>query len=82
MGYMKKKKKKIKNQIYYFFDDMINIENSDSNLPKIDQMPYPYKNIEIYYIGFVTMKDFDYVNIHVNMNIDEVDGSIEARNGK
>ena len=38
---------------------MINIENSHSNLPKIDLIPYPYKNIEIYYIGFVTMKDFD-----------------------
>ena len=61
---------------------MINIENSDSNLPKIDLIPYPYKNIEIYYIGFVTMKDFDYVNIYVNMNIGEVDGSIEAKNGK
>ena len=27
----------IKNRTYYFFHDMINIENFDSNLPKIDK---------------------------------------------
>ena len=27
----------IKNQMYYFFDDMINIEDFDSNLLKIDK---------------------------------------------
>ena len=52
----------IKNRTYYFFDDMINIENFDSNLLKIDKKSY--KNIDIYYTGFITMKDFDSVNIH------------------
>ena len=28
---------KIKNQTYYFFNDMINIKNFDSNLLKIDK---------------------------------------------
>ena len=39
----------IKNQTYYFFDDMINIEDFDPNLLKIGKKSY--KNIDIYYIG-------------------------------
>ena len=39
----------IKNWTYYFFNDMINIENFDLNLLKIDKKSY--KNIGIYYIG-------------------------------
>ena len=51
----------IKNCIYYFFDDMINIINFDPNLLKIDKKSY--KNIDIYYIGYIIMKDFDYGGI-------------------
>ena len=73
----------IKNQTYYFFDDMIKIENFNQDLPKIDKKSY--KNIGIYYIGCITMKDFKHVNIHsVNplyIIINEVDGSIEEKNG-
>ena len=62
---------------------MINIKKFDSNLLKIDKNSY--KNIEIYYIGYIAMKDFDYVNIHsVNplyLIIGEVDGYIEESNG-
>ena len=47
----------IKNQTYYFFDDIINIKNFDSNLLKIDKKSY--KSIDIYYIRYITMKDFD-----------------------
>ena len=47
----------IKNRTYYFFDDMINIEDFDPNLLKIDKKLY--KNINIYYIRYITMKDFD-----------------------
>ena len=36
----------IKNRTYCFFNDMINIENFDSNLLKIDKKSY--KNIDIY----------------------------------
>ena len=36
----------IKNQAYYFFNDIINIKNFDSNLLKIDKNSY--KNIAIY----------------------------------
>ena len=53
----------IKNQTYYFFDDMVNIKDFDSNLLKIDKKPY--KNIDIYYIGFITIKDSYYVKLTV-----------------
>ena len=53
----------IKNQTYYFFDDMIDIKNFQSNLLKIDKKPY--KDIDIYSIGYVTMKKFsDCGHIH------------------
>ena len=45
----------IKSQTYYFFNDMINIEVFDSNLLKIDKKSY--KNIVIYYIGYITIKE-------------------------
>ena len=43
----------IKNHIYYFFDDIINIKDFDPNNIKIDEKPY--KNILIYYNGHVTI---------------------------
>ena len=46
----------IKNQMYYFFDDMIDIRNFHSNLLKIDKKPY--KDIDIYYTGYITIKKF------------------------
>ena len=51
----------IKNRTYYFFDVMINIKNFDSNLLKIDKKSY--KNIDTYDIGYITMKDSDYVKM-------------------
>ena len=39
---------KIKNRTYYFYNDIINLRNFDSNLLKIDKKHY--KNIDIYYI--------------------------------
>ena len=62
---------------------MINIKNFDPNLLKIDNKLY--KNIDIYYIGYITMKDSDYVKINsVNswyLIINELDGCIEEING-
>ena len=53
----------IKNQTYYLFDDMIDIRNFHSNLLRIDQKPY--KDIDIYYIGYITIKKFgNCENIH------------------
>ena len=73
----------INNQTYYFFDDMINIKNVDWNLLKIDKKSY--KNIDINYIGYITIKiisDYERIN-SVNplcLIIDEVDGYIEENN--
>ena len=44
----------IKNRTYYFYNDMINLENFESNLLKIDKKHY--KNIYIYYVGYITIK--------------------------
>ena len=61
---------------------MINIKNFHSNLLKIDKKSY--KDIDIYYIGYITMKDSDYVKINsVNplyLIINEVDGYFEEIN--
>ena len=58
---------------------MNNIKNFDSVLLKIDKKPY--KNIDIYYIGYITIKGTDYINIHsVNPLYLKVDGYIEESN--
>ena len=44
----------IKNRTYYFHNNIINIEEFDSNLLKIDKKSY--KDIDIYYIGYITIK--------------------------
>ena len=67
----------IKNRTYYFFNDMINIKEFDSSQLKIDKKSY--KNVGIYYIGYITIKSIsDYENINsVNLLyliIAEVDG--------
>ena len=61
---------------------MINIKDIDSNLQKIDKMSY--KNIDIYYIGYITMQDYDCVKINsvnpLHLIIGEIDGFIEEKN--
>ena len=69
----------IKNRTYYFFNDMINLKSFDPSLIKIDKKSY--KNIGIYYIGYITIKGIsDYENINsVNplyLIIGDVDGYI------
>ena len=74
----------IKNRTYYFFDDIINVKNFDPGLVKTDKRSY--KNIDIYYIGYSTMKDYDYVKVNsVNpllLSISEVDEYIEEEKWK
>ena len=72
----------IKNRTYYFFNDMISIKNFDSNLLKIGKNSY--KNIDIYYIVYITIKNIrDYESIHsvnpLHLIIGEVDGYIEKK---
>ena len=50
----KVKKLNIKNQTYYYFNDIINIKDFHSNLLKIDEKRY--NDIDIYYIGYITVK--------------------------
>ena len=73
----------MKNWIYYFLNGMINIEDFDSNLLKIDKKWY--RNINIFYIGYITMEDFDYVKINsinpLYLSIDKVHGYIGEKNG-
>ena len=56
----------IKNQTYYYFDDMIDIKKFQSNLLKIDKKSH--RDFDIYCIGYITIKKFDnlsdYKNIH------------------
>ena len=52
----------IKNRAYYFFDVMINIKNLDPNKIKTDEKSW--RNILIYYIGYVMFNDVRYVKIH------------------
>ena len=57
------KQKNIKNRTYYFYNDIINLKNFNSNLLKIDKKSY--KNIDIYNIGYITIKKIDdYENIY------------------
>ena len=75
----------IKNQTYYFFADMIDIKNFHSNLSKIDTKSH--KDIDIYYIGYITIKKFsDCENIHsVNplyLTIHSATGYFKEKNGE
>ena len=48
----------IKNQTYYFYNDIIDTEAFDSNMLKLDKKTY--KNLDIYNIGYVTIKKIGY----------------------
>ena len=73
----------IKNHAYYFFDDSMNIKFFDPNNIKIDEKSY--KNILIYYVEYVTIKDSKYIkNNSVNLLyliFSKVNGYFEEING-
>ena len=98
----KVKQIEIKNRTYYFYNNIINIEEVDSNLiDKVDgQVDWfdrqtclsklvdtkSYKDIDIYYIGYITIKQIgDCENIYsVNplyLIIGKADGHTEEKNG-
>ena len=64
------------------FDDIIDFKDFDSNLLKIDKKSYNI--IDIYYNGYITMKNLDYVKSNsVNslyLIIGKIDGYIEEKN--
>ena len=47
----------IKNWTYYFYNGITDFKDFDAMLLKIDKKSY--KNIDIYYIGYITIKKID-----------------------
>ena len=45
----------IKIRTYYFYNDQINLKDFDTRLLKVDKKDY--KETDIYYIGYVTVKE-------------------------
>ena len=74
------KEKEIKNRTYYFFDDIISFDDKkfDQNKMKINEKSY--KNLLIYYIGYVTIKVLSYIKIwsvnFLNLTITQKNGYI------
>ena len=75
----------LKNRTSYFFNYMINIKNLDPNLDNIKIDKNSFKNIRIYCIGYVTIKDSKYVKINsVNplyLIFNKVNGYFKEING-
>ena len=74
----------IKNWTYYFYNDKINLKNFESNLLKIDKKNY--KAIDIYYIGYITIKIIGEYENNDSVNpfyllINEASGYIEEKDG-
>ena len=71
----------IKNRTYYFYIDQIDLKDFDARLLKIDKKDY--NEIDIYFIGYVTIEKIDdYNNINsVNplyLMINEIIGHFEC----
>ena len=74
----------IRNRTYYFYINIIDIEEFNLSLLKIDKKSY--KDIDIYYIGYITIKKIgDCENIYsVNtlyLLVNHASGYIEEKNG-
>ena len=81
----KVKQIEIKNRTYYFYNDMINLKNFESNLLKIDKKHY--KAIDIFYIGYMTIEKIsDCENIHdvnpLHLLVNHASGYIEEKKWK
>ena len=74
----------IKNRTYYFYNDQINLKDFDASMLKIDKKNY--KEIDVYYIGYVTFKEIANCNNINSVNplylmIDKTIGHFEEKNG-
>ena len=74
----------IKNRIYCFYNDIIDLKDFDAKLLKIDKKSY--KNTDIYYIGYIAIKKIDDYESIYSMNplylwIGHASGYIEEKNG-
>ena len=73
----------IKNRTYYFYNNIINLKKFDTRLLKVDRKNY--KEIGIYYIGYVTLKKIANCNNIKSANplylmINEMIGNFEEKN--
>ena len=74
----------IKNRTYYSYNDIIDLKHFDARLLKIDKKSY--KNIDIYYIGYITIKKIDDCESIYSVNplylrINHASGYIEEKSG-
>ena len=72
----------IKNRSYYFYIDQINLKDFDTSLLKVDKKDD--KEIDIYYIGYVTFKEIANCNNINSVNplflvINEIIGHFEEK---
>ena len=56
----------IKDQTYYFYNDMINLKDFEPALLKLEKKHY--KGINIYYIGYITIKKIDHYESIYSVN--------------
>ena len=73
----------IRNRTYYFYNDIIDLKEFDVRLLKVDKKSY--KNIDIYYIGYITIKKIDDCESIYSVNplylrIGHASGYIEEKN--
>ena len=73
----------IKNRTYYFYNDRTDLKDFDAKLLKIDKKDY--NEIDIYYIGYVTIKKIANCNNINSVNplylmINEMIGHFEEKN--
>ena len=74
----------IKNRTCYFYNDQINLKDFDARLLKVDKKNY--KEIGIYYIGYVTVKKIANCNNINSVNpsylmINKMIGHVEEKDG-
>ena len=74
----------IKNQTYQFYNNQINLKDFDGSMLKIDKKNY--KEIDIYYIGYVAFKEITNCNNINGVNplylmIGKMIGHFEEKNG-
>ena len=77
----KVKQIEIKNRTYHFYNNMIKLENFESNLLKIDKKHY--KSIDIYYVRYITIKKLVIVKVlsTLHLLVNHASGYIEEKNG-
>ena len=73
----------VKNRTYYFYNNIIDLKDFDARFLKTDKKSY--KNIDIYYIGYNTIKKIDdhekISSVNPYLLINQASGDIKEKNG-